>query len=76
MSICRMSIYQGYRGRRAYIATQMPLSHTVNDFWHLVYDHGPAAIILLHNCEDSETEEEVRYYVLQVWHDMANYLLK
>ena len=38
---------QGYRQRGAYIATQGPLPHTVNDFWKMVWEYEVKCIVLL-----------------------------
>ena len=38
---------QGYRERRAYIASQLPLPNTVVDLWRLLYDHKCSSISLL-----------------------------
>ena len=48
--------YQGYRERRAYIATQLPLPDTVVDLWRLLYDHKCSSIFLL---EQPNTDDEV-----------------
>ena len=38
-------VTQGYRQKGAYIATQGPLPHTVNDFWRMVWDFGSTRLL-------------------------------
>ena len=38
---------QGYLERQAYIATQLPLPHTVVDLWRLMYDNECSCIVML-----------------------------
>ena len=38
---------QGYRGYRAYIATQGPLPSTVNEFWQMVWENDCKCIVML-----------------------------
>ncbi|VDD80288.1 unnamed protein product [Mesocestoides corti] len=46
----------GYQGRpRAFIATQGPMSHTVNDFWRMVWHtRAPAVVMLTKICEEDK----------------------
>ena len=43
---------QGYKQRKAYIATQGPLSGTVSDLWRMVWENHCSCIVML--CETSE----------------------
>ena len=43
------SFFQGYKRKRGYIVTQMPMKHTIVDFWRLVFDLELNAIIMLNN---------------------------
>lgn len=38
---------QGYRQKDAYIATQGPLPHTVEDFWRMVWNVQAASVVML-----------------------------
>ncbi|KAM7541137.1 hypothetical protein Aperf_G00000033387 [Anoplocephala perfoliata] len=46
----------GYQGRpRAFIATQGPMSHTINDFWRMVWhSRAPAVVMLTKICEQDK----------------------
>ncbi|KAL5111542.1 Receptor-type tyrosine-protein phosphatase R [Taenia crassiceps] len=46
----------GYQGRpRAFIATQGPMSHTINDFWRMVWHtRAPAVVMLTKICEQDK----------------------
>ena len=46
---------QGYRQTGAYIATQGPLPHTVNDFWRMVWEQEVKCIVML--CRIGENGE-------------------
>ena len=45
---------QGYKHRKAYIATQFPLSNTMSDFWRMVWEHQCSSIILLCDTNDND----------------------
>ena len=38
---------QGYRMRRAYVATQGPLPATFDDFWRMVWEQNTHTIVML-----------------------------
>jgi len=38
---------QGYRYRRAYIATQGPLAETTEDFWRMLWEHNSTIVVML-----------------------------
>ncbi|CAI8006035.1 Phosphatidylinositol phosphatase PTPRQ, partial [Geodia barretti] len=46
------SFIDGYRLRRAYIATQGPLSETVNDMWRMIWENDCKCIVML--CQTME----------------------
>ena len=54
-------MFQGFLKRNAYIITQMPLPHTVIDFWRMVYEHGCSSIIMLNSMEDEDDVSHVPY---------------
>nr|XP_039263036.1 uncharacterized protein LOC120339059 isoform X1 [Styela clava] len=41
------SYIDGYRQKDAYIATQGPLPHTMEDFWRMIWDSKSASIVML-----------------------------
>ena len=43
---------QGYKHRRAYIATQGPLESTEDDFWRMVWEHKCGCIVMLCKLEE------------------------
>ena len=49
---------QGYLQRYAYIATQLPLPHTVVDLWRLLYEHKCSCIVML---EPPNPDDEVNF---------------
>lgn len=40
-------VLQGYRYRRAYVATQGPLADTTEDFWRMLWEHNSTIIVML-----------------------------
>ncbi|VDP87691.1 unnamed protein product [Schistosoma mattheei] len=42
----------GYRKSRAYIATQTPLPHTVDDFWRLIWECNSPIIVAFSDARD------------------------
>ncbi|XP_070562324.1 uncharacterized protein [Ptychodera flava] len=51
------SFLDGYNMKNAYLITQMPLPHTVVDFWRMVYDHKVRTIIMLN---DADCDKSIR----------------
>ena len=54
---------QGYRQRGAYIATQMPLKNTVNDFWKMIWEYQTRSVVVLCKMEE---DVEVGYRFTQL----------
>ena len=48
---------QGYRQKNAYITTQGPLSHTVNDVWRMIWEFKSKILVTL--CKNVENQKEV-----------------
>ncbi|XP_067618842.1 tyrosine-protein phosphatase 99A isoform X2 [Eurosta solidaginis] len=42
----------GFRRLRDFIVTQHPMSHTLKDFWQMVWDHNAQTIVLLSSLDD------------------------
>ena len=38
----------------AYIITQMPLPHTVNDLWRMLFDHKSCSVIMLNAMDEHD----------------------
>jgi len=45
---------QGYRQKDYFIATQGPLSHTVEDFWRMMWDWSCHSIVMLTELKERE----------------------
>ena len=50
---------QGYRQRRAYIATQGPLSGTVVDMWRMIWENNCSCVVML--CQTMEMGQVLFY---------------
>ena len=46
---------QGYMSHRAYIATQIPMENTVNNFWKMIWEYQSKSIVML--CKMTEDRE-------------------
>ncbi|XP_052097093.1 receptor-type tyrosine-protein phosphatase S-like [Mytilus californianus] len=42
----------GYKNKKAFIVTQLPLDHTKIDLWRLVYDHNIQTIVMLNQVKE------------------------
>jgi len=38
---------QGYRCRKAYIATQGPMVETTEDFWRMLWEHNCSIVVMM-----------------------------
>jgi len=47
VDLCVSFDWQGYRYRRAYVATQGPLPGTTEDFWRMLWEHNSTIIVML-----------------------------
>uniref|UniRef100_A0AAY4DJW9 Tyrosine-protein phosphatase non-receptor type 20 n=1 Tax=Denticeps clupeoides TaxID=299321 RepID=A0AAY4DJW9_9TELE len=56
------SFIDGYRQRDYFIATQAPLSHTVEDFWRMVWERKSHSIIMLTELQERGQEKCVQYW--------------
>ncbi|XP_077980993.1 receptor-type tyrosine-protein phosphatase kappa-like [Glandiceps talaboti] len=55
------SFLTAYTRKDAFLATQMPMSHTIVDFWRMVYDYQANTIVML-NDMDSEEMRRGQYW--------------
>lgn len=46
------SALQGYRQKDAYIASQGPLQHTMEDFWRMIWEWRSCSIVMLTELEE------------------------
>ena len=47
---------QSCLNKSAFLLTQMPLPHTVTDFWRLVYDQHISTLVMMNNVTDENDE--------------------
>ena len=51
--LCLLS-FQGYIRKNMFFATQMPLPHTVIDFWRLIFDYNSNTIVMLNAMDHND----------------------
>ncbi|KAM6951397.1 receptor-type tyrosine-protein phosphatase epsilon isoform 2-T2 [Aplochiton taeniatus] len=56
------SFIDGYRQKDYFIATQGPLSHTVQDFWRMVWEWKCHSIVMLTELQEREQEKCLQYW--------------
>ncbi|GBN74017.1 Receptor-type tyrosine-protein phosphatase alpha, partial [Araneus ventricosus] len=44
----------GYLKPAQFVATQMPMTHTAEDFWHLIYQQRSSFILMLNGCDEND----------------------
>lgn len=52
----------GYKYKRAYIATQAPLNETVDDFWRMLWEHNSTIIVMLTKLREMGREKCAQYW--------------
>ncbi|XP_044270221.1 tyrosine-protein phosphatase Lar isoform X7 [Tribolium madens] len=56
------SFIDGYRYRKAYIATQGPLSDTTDDLWRMLWEHNSTIIVMLTKLKEMGREKCHQYW--------------
>lgn len=52
----------GYKHKNAFLVTQMPLPHTIIDFWKMIYNYNSSLIIMLNDGKSSEKDPSFGQY--------------
>ncbi|MEQ2180797.1 hypothetical protein GOODEAATRI_005016, partial [Goodea atripinnis] len=56
------SFIDGYRQKDAYIASQGPLLHTIEDFWRMIWEWRSCSIVMLTELEERGQEKCAQYW--------------
>ncbi|RUS75353.1 hypothetical protein EGW08_016875 [Elysia chlorotica] len=83
------SFIDGYRYKKAYVATQGPLAETTEDFWRMLWEHNSTIIVMLtklremgrekcHQYWPSERSARYQYFVVDPMteYNMPQYILR
>lgn len=52
----------GYRYKKAYIATQAPLQETIDDFWRMLWEHDSTIVVMLTKLREMGREKCAQYW--------------
>ena len=52
----------GYKYKRAYIATQAPLNETIDDFWRMLWEQNSTIIVMLTKLREMGREKSAHYW--------------
>lgn len=55
----------GYKYRRAYIATQAPLQETIDDFWRMLWEHNSTIVVMLTKLREMGREKCAQYWPVE-----------
>ncbi|CAH3194787.1 unnamed protein product, partial [Porites evermanni] len=61
------SFIDSYNEGRLYLATQAPVSSTVDDFWRMVWEQRSTIVVMLSDLTDNEMEHDTRYWPEEGW---------
>ncbi|XP_008407732.1 receptor-type tyrosine-protein phosphatase alpha [Poecilia reticulata] len=56
------SFIDGYRQKDAYIASQGPLTHTIEDFWRMIWEWRSCSIVMLTELEERGQDKCAQYW--------------
>ncbi|XP_066254214.1 tyrosine-protein phosphatase Lar isoform X6 [Euwallacea similis] len=56
------SFIDGYRYRKAYIATQGPLQETIDDLWRMLWEHNSTIVVMLTKLKEMGREKCYQYW--------------
>ncbi|KAM6928125.1 receptor-type tyrosine-protein phosphatase alpha [Xenentodon cancila] len=56
------SFIDGYRQKDAYMASQGPLQHTIEDFWRMIWEWRSCSIVMLTELEERGQEKCAQYW--------------
>uniref|UniRef100_A0A8C7ZPL7 Receptor-type tyrosine-protein phosphatase epsilon n=1 Tax=Oryzias sinensis TaxID=183150 RepID=A0A8C7ZPL7_9TELE len=70
------SFIDGYRQKDYFIATQGPLSHTVEDFWRMVWEWKCHSIVMLTELQEREQDKCFQYWPTDDSVTYGNYIVE
>uniref|UniRef100_A0A8C7KVT0 Receptor-type tyrosine-protein phosphatase epsilon n=1 Tax=Oncorhynchus kisutch TaxID=8019 RepID=A0A8C7KVT0_ONCKI len=70
------SFIDGYRQKDYFIATQGPLSHTVEDFWRMVWEYRCHCIVMLTELKEREQDKCFQYWPAEGTATFEDYTLE
>uniref|UniRef100_A0A4W5PK21 Receptor-type tyrosine-protein phosphatase epsilon n=1 Tax=Hucho hucho TaxID=62062 RepID=A0A4W5PK21_9TELE len=70
------SFIDGYRQKDYFIATQGPLSHTVEDFWRMVWEYRCHSIVMLTELKEREQDKCFQYWPAEGTATFGDYTLE
>ncbi|KAK6293654.1 hypothetical protein J4Q44_G00359800 [Coregonus suidteri] len=70
------SFIDGYRQKDYFIATQGPLSHTVEDFWRMVWEYRCHSIVMLTELKEREQDKCFQYWPAEGTVTFGDYTLE
>uniref|UniRef100_A0A674D928 Receptor-type tyrosine-protein phosphatase epsilon n=1 Tax=Salmo trutta TaxID=8032 RepID=A0A674D928_SALTR len=70
------SFIDGYRQKDYFIATQGPLSHTVEDFWRMLWEYRCHSIVMLTELKEREQDKCFQYWPAEGTATFGDYTLE